>query len=384
MQSWMRTIGVWLRRREERKAEALLMRQFERWQEEQSALPTTKPNADVVALVRLDDIGDYLLWRNCMPAYRQFYSGKKLLLIGNKIWEPIFHALDAAYVDAFVGLDKGAYMGNADYRNAFWKEMRGLGVAELICVSRTRPLLLDDCIASACAAPLRIAIKNNFRSEIWNECSNKLYTRLIPVREERHEFQFNRYFTEQVTNSIALPDRLHLEIPGRVPHKYVICFIGASAKSKRWPLAHWIRLIRLLQRQGLKAILSGGPSDKQMSEAICSKVSVETEVGRLDLMQTLALIAGAPLLITGDTMAAHAGVGTSVPTIILANGVNASRFVAYREAGYEHVETCYTEAFRNHKGAERFTAVSSDMRSIRPEDVFARAMNLLRHPVAHG
>lgn len=380
----MRRLAVALRHREESRQEAAVLLQFEQWQRVQLSLNAARPDPDSVALLRLDDIGDYLLWRNFLPAYRRYYAGKKLFLIGNKAWQPIFQTLDAANVDVFLELDKAAYMRDAAYRNSFWEKIRALGISELVCVSRTRPLLLDDCIGSATGAPYRIAAENSFRSESWNRLSDAQYTRLIPGQEGLHEFLYNRYFTAALTNISPLPDYLHLLVPGRVEHKRIICFIGASAKSKRWPARQWAQLIQLLQREGLEPLLSGGPSDREMADAICNEVPVDSEVGKRDLMQTLALIAGAPLLITGDTMAAHVGVGACVPTIILANGVNAQRFVAYPEAGYSHVETCYTEAFRNYKGNRPFTAVSRDMESIRPAEVLAAARKLLGHPVAHS
>lgn len=384
MQSLMRTIAVMLRRREESRQERSVSVQFQQWLHQQRNLPAPNPDPRIVALVRLDDIGDYLLWRNFLPAYRRYYAGRKLLLIGNKVWESVFQVLDADYADEFVGLDKGMYMRDTEYRYAFWERIRSLGVSELVSVSRTRPLLLDDCIAAASAAPLRIAAQNSFRFESWNLLSDKLYTRLVPSEGMRHEFLFNRNFAQLLTNAESLPERLHLEIPDRSPHRYIVCFIGASAKSKRWPVGHWIQLIRLLQEQGLKPLLAGGPSDQEMADTICAAVSVDSQVGQLSLLQTLALIAGAPALISGDTMAAHAGVGASVPTVILANGVNASRFVAYREAAYDNVETCYTKAFLKYKGSASFTAVTRDMASIRPQEVMASLKKLLGHSIAYG
>lgn len=384
MRSLIRIISVALRKRSERKVARSLTDQFYQYLIALRALPTPSPKPNVVALVRLDDIGDYLLWRNFLPAYREYYSDKHLLLVGNKVWEPVFHALDRSNVDQFVALDKGRYNNDATYRMEFWAQMRNLGISELLCVSRTRPLLLDDCITIAAAAPLTIAAENNFSVDSWNRMSDEIYGRLIPAQHSMHEFSFNGYFAQTITQALHIPSRLTLDMPDRVPHNGIVCFIGASAKSKRWPTECWISLLRSLKQEGFEPILSGGPSEADMAKAIESEVSVDNKVGHLSLMQTLQLIAGSRAVVTGDTMAAHAAVGAFVPTVILANGVNASRFVSYPSGEYKGVTTLYSDAFRRYRGVQPFIAVSSDMASILPEEVLQEVFKLLQHTIPNN
>ncbi|GAA4457448.1 glycosyltransferase family 9 protein [Rurimicrobium arvi] len=382
MHKLSRIPAVLLRRFSEAKLARKLPQQRALWESDIAALPPACPLDGTVALVRLDDIGDYLLWRNCLPAYRAFFAGRPLILIGNKVWQPLFETLDAACADRFIPLDKGRYLNDAAYRNAFWAGIRAAGIEQIICPSRTRPLLLDDCIALASGAPVRIAVQNNFPFASWNRISDAVYTRLLPGQEGTHEFYFNRWFTECITGPVtSLPARMSLPVAGEPQPRRIVCFIGASAKSKRWPAGYWIALVRLLSQAGFEPVLSGGPAESELAATISAAVPVTNLTATGSLIQTLELIAGSGALITGDTMAAHAGVGLSVPTIIIANGVNAARFVAYGEAGIQGVSTLYTEAYRNASPArrKRFTAVTKDMLSIRPEQVMQALLSLLTH-----
>ena len=39
-----------------------------------------------IALVRLDAIGDFVIWSHSAPEYRQHYKKEKIILIANSIW----------------------------------------------------------------------------------------------------------------------------------------------------------------------------------------------------------------------------------------------------------------------------------------------------------
>lgn len=195
-----------------------------------------------------------------------------------------------------------------------------------------------------------------------------------------HEFAFNANFAAWVTDSETAARQLALPLHRPENPSCTLCFIGASAKSKRWPAAHWIKLIALLQQSGLEPVLSGGKNELPLAEEIVAATGVSSLVGQTDLNETLDHIANAKAVVSGDTMAAHAAVACRVPVVILANGVNAWRFVSYQDAGYQAVTTLYTQAYRAVPADARknFKAVSNDMKSIYPGEVLTALQQLLR------
>jgi ADP-heptose:LPS heptosyltransferase len=193
-----------------------------------------------------------------------------------------------------------------------------------------------------------------------------------------HEFVFNQQFAAYIT---GLPQALELPFlpissSALIPQQ-VICFIGASAKSKTWPLDYWIDLVKLLQKAGFEPLLSGGRNEILLAEKLVAATQAHSIVGQTNLVDTLNAIATSVAVITGDTMAAHAAVSLKKPMVILANGVNAQRFVAYEETACTHVKTMYTHQYLQRKKDRNYRAVTKDMESIKPKQIMLALNSLL-------
>jgi ADP-heptose:LPS heptosyltransferase len=104
---------------------------------------------------------------------------------------------------------------------------------------------------------------------------------------------------------------------------------------------------------------------------------VNSIVGQTNLVETINAITASTAVITGDTMAAHAAVSLNKPSVILANGVNAQRFVAYEEAGFDKVKTVYTQQYLRSKKDKHYRAVTKDMETIRPMQIFNALKEIL-------
>lgn len=373
MENIIRKIALFLRQRSEQKQEFALLRQFEEWLLLLRQLPQDQISEKKLAIVRLDDIGDYLLWRNFIEVYKQSerYKNYKVTLIGNVVWKSIFEAFDSHTTDETIWVNKKEYLSNDGYRNKLWQQIRAQKFETIICPSRTRPLLLDDLIALASGATNRIATHNSRGISKVNEISDAVYHHFFTVENEMHEFFFNKNFA-----SFASSVQLELKHPflpnksSQILPKQIICFIGASAKSKTWSLKNWIELVQLLQEKGYEPLLSGGKNESLIAEKIVSATQVKSIVGQTNLFETINAISASIAVITGDTMAAHAAVSLSKPTVILANGVNAKRFVAYEEAGFDTVKTVYTAQYLGSKKDKNYRAVTKDMESIKPTQIF--------------
>lgn len=373
MENIIRKIALFLRQRSEQKNEFALLRQYEEWRLLLQQLPQDIEREKKLAIVRLDDIGDYLLFRNFLLGYKQSerFKDYAVTLIGNLVWKPIFDAFDSETVHSTIWLDKHQYLSNAGYRMNFWQQICAEHFDTIICPSRTRPLLLDDLIVLASGAKTKIACCNSYETVLWNEVSDRNYDQLFSANGMQHEFFFNKDFS-----SFVVGRDMQLEAPflpstaSEIDPKQIICFIGASAKSKTWPLKNWIELVQLLQKNGYEPLLSGGKNESLIAEKIVSATQVKSIVGQTNLVETIKAIASSIAVISGDTMAAHAAVSLNKPSVILANGVNAQRFVAYEEAGFDKVKTVYTQQYLRSKKDKHYRAVTKDMETIRPMQIF--------------
>jgi hypothetical protein len=83
-------------------------------------------------------------------------------------------------------------------------------------------------------------------------------------------------------------------------------------------------------------------------------------------------------------MAAHLSASVNRPTVIIANGVNYTRFTEYTMAGVDNVVTVYPDVFnrkRKNTGWVSYNypdAVSADIASIKASVVFDKLQTVLR------
>src|SRR5271168_1672972 len=199
MQSLIRQISLIGRRADSAKDRRRVMRTFDEWMTAQRELSAVLRRDRTLLLIRLDEIGDYLLFRNQLQAYKASarFKSHRITLLGNECWRDLFTALDQPTVDDTIWVNKNRYLQDAPYRMAVWKQLRAGGFETVVAPSCMRPLLLDD-LCMLAAAPLhRFASVNINVHECWNRLSDSLYTSLFkPSRSLlMHEFDFNAEFS---------------------------------------------------------------------------------------------------------------------------------------------------------------------------------------------
>jgi ADP-heptose:LPS heptosyltransferase len=254
---------------------------------------------------------------------------------------------------------------------------------------------LDDICILAAAPIQRLGNSNTNVHADWNRLSDDLYTELFqPPSPLMHEFHFNAAFAEWACG---------LHYPGTRPKidfnpaqtlrpRYILCFVGASIRSKRWPASRWIEFINEYRAIGEyhMVIAGNGPAEIETARIIEQAVPVESLVGKATLTQLLSWVANAAAVISNDTMAAHLGAGFDVPTVIIANGVNYMRFADYSGAGITNVRTLYPRAVmekRKRYGNTSYAyseTVTADIVSIEASQVLAELCSMLPSATQHS
>jgi ADP-heptose:LPS heptosyltransferase len=341
-------------------------------------------------IIRLDDIGDYLLFRNQLRMYKRSPRWQKhvVTLLGNVSWEPIFSEFDASAVDHTVWVDKREYLVNSSYRLKLWDTLRRRGFGIAIAPSRTRPLLLDD-LCMLAAAPLRnMGSANTHIHSRWNQISDALYQQVFtPSDATVHEFDFNAQFSAWASGLRyeGRRPRFDSRFDQPDPNPYIVCFVGASVRSRRWPVKRWIEFINLYRRHYSSRVILAGhtAAEVQMARTIRERTGTESIAGTASLLEFLRWVAGAEAVLTNDTMAAHLSATVNRPTVIIANGVHYTRFTEYSNAGIENVMAVYPDVFnriRKHRARVSYNypdAVSADIASIKASAVFEKLQTVL-------
>lgn len=125
-----------------------------------------------------------------------------------------------------------------------------------------------------------------------------------------------------------IPDTRHLT--GTKP--YVVIHPGAAVPARTWPALHHAALVELLDAAGWLPVVTGGPSERQLTATVAGTAGLDLG-GATDFHTLGGVLAGAEVVVTGNTGPAHlaAAVGTPVASLF-SPVVPAIRWAPYKVA----------------------------------------------------
>lgn len=302
-----------------------------------------KISSKSLLLIRLDAIGDYVLFRNFIEILKKSeqYKNYKITLLGNSAWKNLSEELDSDFLNTCIWLDKNKFNKNLIYRYRKLKEITSKGYEIVLSPTYSREFFYADTIVSLINASKKIgSIGDLSNIQKWQKkISDKYYTKLIPAQHELiFEFYRNREFFENFLDikieikqpTIRLkPNNLLFELP----EKYAILFIGASSKFRKWNMEKFAEVGKYLKlTYGYKIVLCGATSDNR--NAITFKESFGDDfinlVGKTSLLELLYVIYNGNLMIANETSAPHFAVALGIQNIfVIYNGNYYGRFTPY-------------------------------------------------------
>lgn len=297
----------------------------------------SQPQKNTLLLLRLDAIGDYILFRNSFAAIRnsEKYRHCRLILCGNIVWKDLFFAYDKNLADDFIWIDRNKMLSNFFYRFSMQKKIRQLGAEIAIEPTFSRMFLLGDAMIRISGAKQKIGDVGNTDNIILKEknISDKWFTEFIDSGKEiTFEFDRNVNFAKKLcSGNLAVPFSPFPIQPIR--QNQIVLFIGASEKYKIWAFENFAQIgKKLFQNYHTKIILLGSKAEAEIAQKIIAfypEIPFLDLTGKTNLVELANLIAQSTFLITNETAAAHFGVFTHTPTICLANGRHFGRFSPY-------------------------------------------------------
>ncbi|MGW7261226.1 glycosyltransferase family 9 protein [Streptomyces sp. NPDC054834] len=100
----------------------------------------------------------------------------------------------------------------------------------------------------------------------------------------------------------------------------VVVHPGADAAARRWPAERHAEVVRRLRSAGHRVVLTGGPNEDDLVLDVAARSSLPAQDvlrGGLPFGALSALVAGAALLVSGDTGPAHLAVAHGTPSVTL-------------------------------------------------------------------
>ena len=104
--------------------------------------------------------------------------------------------------------------------------------------------------------------------------------------------------------------------PVATPDGLTVLHPGAAAPSRRWPAARFAAVASALRRQGHRVVVTGGPAEAGLARAVATEAGVRALLG-LELLELVALVGRARLVVCGDTGVAHVASNYRTPSVLL-------------------------------------------------------------------
>jgi ADP-heptose:LPS heptosyltransferase len=114
------------------------------------------------------------------------------------------------------------------------------------------------------------------------------------------------------------PRRLLDRLP---PHPRIVVHAGSGSPGKKWPLAAWGKLLRMLHRAEPSVFITvGSRQERATSEALRRDAPIVNLCGETTIPETIALLSQVDLVITLDTAIAHMATLAGTPNVVVLYG----------------------------------------------------------------
>tara|TARA_B100000787_G_scaffold147049_1_gene117872 strand:- start:3351 stop:4502 length:1152 start_codon:yes stop_codon:yes gene_type:complete len=318
--------------------------------------PSKEIKQNSLLLIRLDAIGDYILFRNFIKELKENHKYKdyKITLLGNSLWKSLAEELDSEFIDSFIWLDRGKFTKDVRYRFKKLNEITSHGYEIVLSPAYSREFFLGDAIVKLVHSNEKIGSSGDLSNiKKWQKkIGDKYYDRSIQADEMiMFEFYRNKEFFESfldVKLSIHKP-QISLKpkkLKFALPKKYAILFIGGSNSFRRWNIESFAMIGEYLsENYGYEIVLCGGPGDSEstMEFGKFFEGRYKNLVDKTSLLDFLHVISRGSMMVANETSAPHFAVALGMTNVfVIYNGKHYGRFIPYpKEVTDNHHVICH-------------------------------------------
>ena len=330
-----------------------------------SAGPVQQKNNSLLIL-RIDVLGDYLLFRPYLRAIRQSekYKDYAITLCANGAIRNVADVFDHQWIDGFIWTDIYKLSTNPLYRFRFVRQLRQQGFFSVFCPTYSRVLVLDDFLAYATGATERVGCLTDFvntkRWEAW--LGNKLYTRMLASESGLvFELKRNRQLVEAFLEQPVLAAEPVLEArfakPVLVPTPYVILSLGAGQDFRVWPPHRFAEVAEhILKTYPFQHIvLTGAPSEAIYADAFLACLPTSNRImnltGKLSIPELIYVLLEADLVIANETGIVHLTASTKTPILVISQGKSLVRWHPYSPPLNGRIVHLYPDYIEQRRGS---------------------------------
>jgi len=317
--------------------------------------------ADVVLVLKFDQLGDYIIARNFLLRIRdhQPYKSKKIVLCANLAIKEFIETYDAWAYDGFIWIDRTRIINEIGARFKTLKEVKTMGSQIAIQCTYGLESFSADCIMRASGARVRYgrwlchSVSDGKTGARKIKLGNKFYTPLVDHEQVVFDFYRHKALFSHVLPEADLPENtrlLAIEVPTPpIDGPFAIVMPGASDAFREWPAERFAQVARhLSEKWGLRILVMGTKGDSLKAQAIQQAVpdlKVENLCGQLNLPQVAFLMSKCTLGVTNDSGGIHLLAALNKPGVAVSNCFSFGYFHPYPREISDSVSFVYPSAF---------------------------------------
>jgi ADP-heptose:LPS heptosyltransferase len=297
--------------------------------------PNKNPKNDSILLVKVDALGDLIIWLNSAKKIRDYYKSKKIILVISSSNFELVKNLN--YWDEIISISIKKFNRNILYRLKILNQIRYLNIKIAIQPTYSRSIMLGDSIIRWTKALNSIGYDgdNSNIHKLHKRISDNWYTKLITSNaSDITEFEKNKSFINQLLNinselELSVLDQNHKD---KCIEKYCIVFPGASWQGKIWEVNKFIETIKYINNKyHLKIVLCGGYDDVGIGNNIVSAVNfnINNLIGKTSITDLTQLLPEAEFVLGNDSAGIHLAAALGVKSICVLGGGHFGRFMPY-------------------------------------------------------
>jgi ADP-heptose:LPS heptosyltransferase len=294
-----------------------------------------------ILLVKLDLIGDYILFRNFIEPLvnSKKYNKSELYLLCNSSVKELASELDYKYFKKILSINP--YTDLNKYSIGYLRKIlyfKFLRCNITIHPSNSRTYEVDEFIGIINTKQRISSIGDNinFLNAQLFEKSKGFYTKLLSISSsDFFEFEKNKTFFKLLLHDDTVSNtKLFIDNKNQKNQNQTIAIvIGASKPNRIWSAENFQVLIELIEKefpQKYKFLILGTQNDSINAVKIKkSNAIIEDLTGKTTVSSVVTILKNANCIITHDTGPLHIAAALGVSTICISNGNQYGRFIPY-------------------------------------------------------
>jgi ADP-heptose:LPS heptosyltransferase len=301
-----------------------------------SYIPSRKKDRYDLVIMRVDAVGDYIIWHDSLSAYEDVFCGKRVLLICADVVKPL--AEKEAFFSNIIEVDRNKCWNNFFYLIRLLRRVKSVTSSVAINPSWERHVR-GDAIFKQINSSCKIGMAPQNKKGISYTLFDSQYTQLISYNESSCEIKAVEYFTQKVINpkyKYGLnPIKPTLTSIKGIPNHYAVIAFSSAIKERSWEIEKFSDVIDSIPLQYGVILTGAGTLDyvnaSQIIKNVQNKDRIINLVNKLSIYELINIIGGADFLVGNDSAPVHIAAATHVRSICVCPGGHYGRFLPYPE-----------------------------------------------------